>query len=745
MDRERIPQWIRNIVEIEKGDKCGICGKPIKFGEEYELDHIYPVSKGGSDTLDNLHVVHKSCNRKKGGKKTMVGSDQWNVWWSQIQPNLNKLRDNQIEAFNSTLNRFDYNRYPEEAYRIYRGCNPKIFCECTGGGKSILMLILGIFLARKRILIVTPSKVIRKGNFEALNDAHNLGIIPDKVFDEIKMLSLDKPNMLAYIHKADIVITTYQKLGHQDSDRVLANLRGDEFDVVLIDEAHHYKEGEKYEYTIHRDIVKKFKANSIILFFTATPFDAKLNPILKNFDPDKDVIHKFNYADAWHKGYVKYLEWTEIKPEEQTLVFTHPNGRTEQIKIKSEDLEEAKKIYGYKKALSKSRAMKLSLIYATTQLLEQRNAEIRRAKKNIALMVFPNKKEAEDCKKLMDTLNIPYKYCIIHSDIPERDDIIQDIKNDVYDIVLSVDIFKEGFDQKNITIVTLARKIESYVFFTQVIGRGVRARKDIYGNNIPVSGAVRNMKDICYVITHEGLDLRRFWELFRELDLADLVDEQEERENERRERGEPTEIIEDVTPILNIEGERVFGYISDGFHNGRTLRDETQAFYLVEAIRRGNDLNLKTVIEEVWRRDSGITLSQYFQQARSLDFADKRNIPNGSSNDSEDKKADFHDQTLEKAKKLQKLIRQQLTRSLKRKLTPDDFKLIANTFFEIYKHPLKGGTTKTGYILTPSHIEFINEEVPKLINKYKDPIYFEKHFLPVYKKNLQEFLGVKNN
>ena len=66
----------------------------------------------------------------------------------------------------------------------------------------------------------------------------------------------------------------------------------------------------------------------------------------------------------------------------KTLMYTHPNSRTEKIRINSEDIEEAKKIVEYKRALSKSRAMKLSLIYATIQLLEQRNAEMRRAKKN---------------------------------------------------------------------------------------------------------------------------------------------------------------------------------------------------------------------------------------------------------------------------------------------------------------------------------------------------------------------------
>jgi len=65
MNREPIPRWVKNIVELEKGTICGICNKPIKFGDKYEIDHIYPVSRGGSNSLGNLQVVHKKCNRKK--------------------------------------------------------------------------------------------------------------------------------------------------------------------------------------------------------------------------------------------------------------------------------------------------------------------------------------------------------------------------------------------------------------------------------------------------------------------------------------------------------------------------------------------------------------------------------------------------------------------------------------------------------------------------------------------------------
>lgn len=49
---------------------CALCGKP--FGDEPHLsrtlDHIIPLSRGGSNLLDNVRVVHRVCNRRKGGK-----------------------------------------------------------------------------------------------------------------------------------------------------------------------------------------------------------------------------------------------------------------------------------------------------------------------------------------------------------------------------------------------------------------------------------------------------------------------------------------------------------------------------------------------------------------------------------------------------------------------------------------------------------------------------------------------------
>lgn len=46
---------------------CQICGKHL-LADEIELDHIVPVSKGGSSEENNLRVTCIKCNRKKSDR-----------------------------------------------------------------------------------------------------------------------------------------------------------------------------------------------------------------------------------------------------------------------------------------------------------------------------------------------------------------------------------------------------------------------------------------------------------------------------------------------------------------------------------------------------------------------------------------------------------------------------------------------------------------------------------------------------
>lgn len=39
--------------------------RPKRFFDAWEIDHIVPLSNGGSDTYSNMHAVCKRCNQLK--------------------------------------------------------------------------------------------------------------------------------------------------------------------------------------------------------------------------------------------------------------------------------------------------------------------------------------------------------------------------------------------------------------------------------------------------------------------------------------------------------------------------------------------------------------------------------------------------------------------------------------------------------------------------------------------------------
>lgn len=57
---------------------CGLCGTKVIYGahvsaqatskQAWDVDHIKPQSKGGTNKVNNLQVVHVRCNRNKGDK-----------------------------------------------------------------------------------------------------------------------------------------------------------------------------------------------------------------------------------------------------------------------------------------------------------------------------------------------------------------------------------------------------------------------------------------------------------------------------------------------------------------------------------------------------------------------------------------------------------------------------------------------------------------------------------------------------
>lgn len=63
--RRLIPLNKRFMVMKRDRYKCRICNRS---GVELEVDHIVPVSQGGSNRMDNLQTACQDCNRGKGNR-----------------------------------------------------------------------------------------------------------------------------------------------------------------------------------------------------------------------------------------------------------------------------------------------------------------------------------------------------------------------------------------------------------------------------------------------------------------------------------------------------------------------------------------------------------------------------------------------------------------------------------------------------------------------------------------------------
>lgn len=63
--RTNVPKGLRHEVFKRDGYRCVECGARVDDGATLHIDHIIPVSKGGSNELDNLQTLCSDCNLNK--------------------------------------------------------------------------------------------------------------------------------------------------------------------------------------------------------------------------------------------------------------------------------------------------------------------------------------------------------------------------------------------------------------------------------------------------------------------------------------------------------------------------------------------------------------------------------------------------------------------------------------------------------------------------------------------------------
>ncbi len=70
-------EWNQLVKQQE--NRCLACGKKTKL----TVDHVIPVSKGGTSNIDNLQGLCFSCNSSKGAKPTDYRKKKGIVGWIQ--------------------------------------------------------------------------------------------------------------------------------------------------------------------------------------------------------------------------------------------------------------------------------------------------------------------------------------------------------------------------------------------------------------------------------------------------------------------------------------------------------------------------------------------------------------------------------------------------------------------------------------------------------------------------------------
>lgn len=67
LTREMVQLVYERNISMFNSLTCCLCKKKITFGQD-SLEHLLPISRGGTNHINNLDVSHRSCNYSRGDK-----------------------------------------------------------------------------------------------------------------------------------------------------------------------------------------------------------------------------------------------------------------------------------------------------------------------------------------------------------------------------------------------------------------------------------------------------------------------------------------------------------------------------------------------------------------------------------------------------------------------------------------------------------------------------------------------------
>lgn len=219
------------------------------------------------------------------------------------------------------------------------------------------------------------------------------------------------------------------------------NVYEDNFDLIVVDEAHHTKA------TSYKRIIKHFPSAKV-LGVTATPYRLSGDGFGKEYDK---LILSETIKEYIKQGYLSDIKYLP------TDIVIH---NCDSITIGATGDYENEVLFKY---------MDNPLVY--TAIID---AYHKYAKNKKGIVYTINQKHNFNLQKCFEEKGIPSAAIDSKTPSEERKKWVERFKNSEINVLCNVDIFGEGFDCPDVDFILLARPTKSLSLYLQQVGRGLR-------------------------------------------------------------------------------------------------------------------------------------------------------------------------------------------------------------------------------------------------------------------------------
>lgn len=261
---------------------------------------------------------------------------------------------------------------------------PAIITMPTGSGKTAVLISTAFTLRAKRVLIITPSRLVREqiaNEVATLSTLKLAGALPQEYSPpNVKRVRKRLGSLQDWedMREYDVIVATVQSISPEYAE--IPEPPPDVFDLVLVDEAHHSPARTWQSVLDHFDSAKR-------ILFTATPFRQDQKEIKGRF------IFTYDLHSAFRDGIFGQIEFRPVIPQtadnydeaiaratEEQFLADRDRGYSHRVMVRTDGRSRAKELLQVYERVTRLRLSIItgtnSLTYVRKRLAELRNGDL---------------------------------------------------------------------------------------------------------------------------------------------------------------------------------------------------------------------------------------------------------------------------------------------------------------------------------------------------------------------------------